>query len=77
MNSQKSHMASLNILYSETPEIVGDLFVEIRQWETTDLEQQELIVEYGRLQEDGDLQTNIKAMPFHFTVREVLQDLNQ
>jgi hypothetical protein len=78
MNEQKiKQTASLNILYSEMPQATGDLFVEIRQWETADSQQQELIVEYGRLLEDGDLQTQVKAMPFYLTVRELLQELNQ
>ena len=75
MNNQKPHIASLSILYSETPKKTGDVFVEIRQWETFDSEQQELIVEYGRLLDDGDLQTQTQVVPFYQTIKEVLADI--
>ena len=77
INQNLQQNASLQILYSEEPQVIGDLFVEIRQWQTANLDQQELIVEYGRLQEDGELLTEIQVVPLYQTIREVLENLKQ
>lgn len=66
-------MACLKVLYGDYPECEGDSFVEIRQWETADGNNSDLIVEHGQLDEAGELQTQCRVMPFFLTVREVLE----
>ena len=68
-----THIASLKILYEEIPTIPGDCFIQIRQWETAVSENSELIVEYGQLDESGELITQCQVMPFFMTVRDVLE----
>ncbi len=72
LNENSLQPASLKVLYSELPIQPDDCFVQIRQWETADGESSDLIVEYGRLDETGDLQTECQVLPFFMTVREAL-----
>ncbi len=74
MNSN-SHVATLKILYEETPIKSGDDFIQIRQWETAVGENSELIVERGQLDEAGDLQTESQVMPFYMSVQDVLVNI--
>lgn len=72
LGSVVNQIAYLKVLYAEYPEYEGDSFVEIRQWETADDASSDLIVEYGKLDEAGELQTQCRVMPFFLTVPEVL-----
>lgn len=72
MNITMNQMALLKILYSEQPQRSGDLFVEIRQWETADGANSDLIVEHGQLNAAGELETECEVMPFFMSVRAVL-----
>ena len=70
------HIATFKILYAEYPQDSGDCFIEIRQQETAGNEQVELIVEHGQMDMLGDVVTTSTVVPFHFTVRQVLEWLN-
>lgn len=68
-------VASMKVLYEEIPIISGDSFIQIRQWETGVDEQTDLIVDYGQLDETGELQTYCQVMPFFKSVEEVLTEI--
>lgn len=68
-------VAVLSILHQQIPQEVGDCFVEIRQWQTEGDEQAELIVEYGRLDDTGELQTQCQVKPFFMSPKEILASL--
>lgn len=70
-------VATFKVLYAEHPEKVGDCFVEVRMWETTDDNHAELIVEYGQMDISGDVTTTCNVMPFYMTVREALQAIRE
>jgi hypothetical protein len=72
LNGNNQQPATLKVLYSELPIQPDDCFIQVRQWETADGESSDLIVEYGRLDEAGDLQTESRVLPFFMTVREAL-----
>ena len=72
MNIKTNQMALLKVLYLEQPHQSGDPFVEIRQWETADGINSDLIVEHGQLNAAGELETECQVMPFFMSVREVL-----
>lgn len=72
MNEKYEQIAVLKVLYCERPEVAGEVFVEVRQWETVNGERLELVAEYGRLNEVGELVTVCQVMPFFLSVREVL-----
>ena len=69
-------VAVLYILHQQIPQTVGDCFIEIRQWQTESDEQTELIVEYGRLDGDGELETECQVLPFFMSPEDVLASLN-
>ena len=68
--------AVLNILHQQIPQAVGDCFIEIRQWQTDRDEQADLIVEFGRLDGTGELETECRVMPFFMSPQEILASLN-
>ena len=68
--------AVLSILHQQIPQAVGDCFIEIRQWQTEPDEQADLIVEYGRLDGDGELETECQVKPFYLSPQEILASLN-
>lgn len=76
MNNYGRQSATLSILYAERPTLAGDCFIEIRQWATPSNEISELVVEYGRLDESGELTTQCDVMPFHSTVRDILKQID-
>ena len=69
-------VAVLSILHQQIPQEVGDCFIEIRQWQTEGDEQADLIVEYGRLDGMGELETECRVMPFFMSPQEILASLN-
>ncbi|MCA9942042.1 MAG: hypothetical protein KC449_01105 [Anaerolineales bacterium] len=69
-------VAVLSILHQQIPQEVGDCFIEIRQWQTESDEQADLIVEYGRLDGDGELETKCQVKPFFMSPQEILASLN-
>ena len=69
-------VAVLSILHQQIPQKVGDCFIEIRQWQTESDEQADLIVEYGRLDGDGELETECQVKPFFMSPQEILASLN-
>lgn len=69
-------VAVLSILHQQVPQEVGDCFIEIRQWQTESYEQADLIVEYGRLDGDGELETECQVKPFFMSPQEILASLN-
>ena len=69
-------VAVLSILHQQIPQEVGDCFIEIRQWQTEGDEQADLIVEYGRLDGDGELETACQVKPFFMSPQEILASLN-
>lgn len=73
---KKQQIATFKMLHAEHPEKSGDCFVEIRQWETADGKQIELVVEHGQMDLFGEVITSCTVMPFYFTVQEVLELLN-
>jgi len=68
--------ATFKVLHAERPQKAGEGFIEIRQWETADGKQIELIVEHGQMDLFGEVITSCTVMPFYFTVQEVLEQLN-
>mgnify|MGYP000865981624 FL=1 len=76
MTAENQAVAVLSILHQQIPQEVGDCFIEIRQWQTEDDEQAELIVEYGRLADDGELLTQCEVKPFFMSPQEILASLN-
>ena len=64
--------AQLSILYEETPITPGDRFIQIRRWEAVIDECVELVVEYGHLDENGELYTQCQTMPFFMSIQDVL-----
>lgn len=76
MNNHDRQSATLSILYAKRPIHEGDCFIEIRQWETPLCEASELVVEYGRLDESGELITQCAVMPFYSTVGDILLQIN-
>ncbi|MCB8923141.1 MAG: hypothetical protein H6662_16260 [Ardenticatenaceae bacterium] len=72
MNVKSQQAAILRVLYSALPIRLDDRFVQIRRWETADGDSSDLIVEYGREDENGDLQTECQVLPFYMTVQEAL-----
>jgi hypothetical protein len=73
---KNQQVATLKVLYEETPQKPGESFVQIRQWETAVGDNSELIVEYGQLDLFGDLHTECQVMPFHMSIREILTNLS-
>ncbi|HRX00243.1 MAG TPA: hypothetical protein P5280_12180 [Cyclobacteriaceae bacterium] len=73
---ENQQIATFKVLHAEHPEKAGDCFIEIRQWETVDGKQIELVVEHGQMDLFGEVITSCMVMPFHFTVPEVLERLN-
>ena len=69
-------VAVLSILHQQIPQAVGDCFIEIRQWQTDRDEQADLIVEYGRLDDTGELETECQVKPFYLSPQEILASLN-
>ena len=76
MTATNQAMAVLNILQQQIPQAVGDCFIEIRQWQTESDEQADLIVEYGRLDDTGELETECQVKPFYLSPQEILASLN-
>ena len=76
MTATNQAMAVLNILHQQIPQAVGDCFIEIRQWQTESDEQADLIVEYGRLDDTGELETECQVKPFYLSPQEILASLN-
>ena len=76
MTATNQAMAVLNILHQQIPQAVGDCFIEIRQWQTESDEQADLIVEYGRLDDTGELETECQVKPFFMSPQEILASLN-
>lgn len=72
LGSIVNQIAYLKVLYAEYPEYEGDSFVEIRQWETADGNSSDMVVEYGHLDEEGELQTRCEVVAFFLSVREAL-----
>ena len=68
-------VAVLSILHQQIPQEVGDCFIEIRQWQTESDDQADLIVEYGRLDGTGELETACQVKPFYLSPREILASL--
>ncbi|MEM7334748.1 MAG: hypothetical protein AAF490_21910 [Chloroflexota bacterium] len=75
--NQRSSQAVMEILHEESPDKVGERFVQIRRWETTVGENAELIVEHGTLNDFGELITQCHVMPFFMTVSEVLMSIGK
>ena len=69
-------VAVLYILHQQIPQTVGDCFIEIRQWQTESDEQADLIVEFGRLDGDGELETECQVKPFYLSPQEILASLD-
>lgn len=69
-------VAVLSILHQQIPQKVGDCFIEIRQWQTEGDEQTDLIVEYGRLDDTGELDTECQVKPFYLSPQDILASLN-
>jgi hypothetical protein len=76
MTTANQAVAVLNILHQQIPQAVGDCFIEIRRWQTERDEQAELIVEYGRLDGTGELETECRVMPFYLSPQEILASLD-
>ena len=76
MTTANQAVAVLNILHQQIPQAVGDCFIEIRQWQTESDEQADLIVEYGRLDDTGELETECQVKPFYLSPQEILASLN-
>ncbi|MCA9943736.1 MAG: hypothetical protein KC449_09660 [Anaerolineales bacterium] len=76
MTNATNAAAVLSILHQQIPQAVGDCFIEIRQWQTDRDEQADLIVEYGRLDETGELETECQVKPFYLSPQEILASLN-
>ena len=76
MTATNQAMAVLNILHQQIPQAIGDCFIEIRQWQTESDEQADLIVEYGRLDDTGELETECQVKPFYLSPQEILASLN-
>ena len=76
MTAANQAVAVLNILHQQIPQAVGDCFIEIRQWQTESDEQADLIVEYGRLDDTGELETECQVKPFFMSPQEILASLN-
>ena len=76
MTATNQAVAVLNILHQQIPQAVGDCFIEIRQWQTESDEQADLIVEYGRLDDTGELETECQVKPFFMSPQEILASLN-
>ena len=76
MTNATNAAAVLSILHQQIPQAVGDCFIEIRQWQTDRDEQADLIVEYGRLDGMGELETECRVMPFFMSPQEILASLN-
>lgn len=67
---------TFKVLHAERIQKAGDGFIEIRQWETADGKQIELVMEHGQMDLFGEVVTSCIVMPFYFTVQEVLEQLN-
>lgn len=76
MTKATNAAAVLSILHQQISQAVGDCFIEIRQWQTQPDEQTDLIVEYGRLDGTGELETECRVMPFFMSPQEILASLN-
>ena len=76
MTMDTKTVAVLSILHQQIPQAVGDCFIEIRQWQTESDEQADLIVEYGRLDDTGELETECQVKPFYLSPQEILASLN-
>ena len=76
MTTATNAAAVLSILHEQIPQTSGDCFIEIRQWQTDRDEQADLIVEYGRLDGMGELETECRVMPFFMSPQEILASLN-
>ena len=69
-------VAVLSILHQQIPQADGDCFIEIRQWQTESDGQADLIVEFGRLDGDGELETECQVKPFYLSPQEILASLD-
>lgn len=70
------HLGALHILYQQQPTELDRRFIEIRQWLTVEGEHSDLIVEHGRLNDSGELLTEVKVVPFFLSTEEALDSIN-
>jgi len=70
------HLGSLHILYQQQPTELDRRFIEIRQWLTAEGEYSDLIVEHGRMDNSGELLTEVKVVPFFLSTEEALESVN-
>ena len=76
MTAATKAVGMLSILHQQIPQAAGDCFIEIRQWQTDRDEQADLIVEYGRLDDTGELDTECQVKPFYLSPQDILASLN-
>ena len=69
-------LGALHILYQRQPTDLDRSFIEIRQWLTAEGEYSDLGVKRGLLQGD-DLQKETMVVPFHYTVDQAPDSLNE
>ena len=75
MNGNR-HLGSLHIHYQNEPATDDGKFVQVRQWLTAEGDYSHLVVEPGRLDESGDLATEIEVLPFLLSTEEALERIN-
>ena len=70
------HLGALHILYQQQPTDLDRRFIEIRQWLTAEGDYSDLIVEHGRMDNSGELLTDVKVVPFFLSTEEALESVN-